>query len=117
MQEEGIAAAAAGHLDDQLVVVVADLAQLRALVVAAAHPAAIVSSLGPQELQDGVFHRRPIQYRTGKPGSSGWATQFGMRGGTSARRRRAPERAHPLMRKRGAQEPTPRSAASAPEMQ
>src|SRR2546428_13545010 len=87
MQEEGIAAAAAGHLHDQLVVVVADRGQLRALGVAAAHPAAMVSSLGPQELQDGIFHRRPVQYRTGKPGSPGWATQFGMRGETNAGRR------------------------------
>src|SRR2546426_12722283 len=87
MQEKRITATAAGHLDDQFVVVVADLAQLRALVVAGAHPAAIVSSLGPQELQDGIFHRRPVQYRTGKPGSSGWATQFGMRGETNAGRR------------------------------
>src|SRR5947209_14521648 len=63
VKEERVTAAATRHLHDQLVVVVADLAQLRALVVAAAHAAAVVTSLGPQELQDGIFHRRPIQYK------------------------------------------------------
>src|SRR6202162_6161557 len=65
MKEEGVAAAATCHLHDQLVVVVADLAELRPLVVTAAHAASVVSSLGPQELQYGIFHRRPVQYRTG----------------------------------------------------
>src|SRR2546430_7741069 len=42
---------------------VADLAELRAFMVTAAHPAAIIPSLGPQELQDGIFHRRCAQYK------------------------------------------------------
>src|SRR3989442_6304860 len=69
MQEEGVTAAAAGHLHDQFVVVVANLAELRPLVVTAAHAASVVTSLGPQELQDGIFHRRPVQYRTGEGAS------------------------------------------------
>jgi hypothetical protein len=64
VKEEGVTAAATRHLHDQLVVVVADLAELRAFVVIAAHAAAVVTRLGPQELQDGIFHRRPVQYRT-----------------------------------------------------
>src|ERR1700694_5001508 len=69
MEEDGVAAAPAGHLHDQLVVMVADLAELRAFMVAAAHPAAIIPSLGPQELQDGVFHRRRVPYKRGKGAS------------------------------------------------
>src|SRR5712692_1981127 len=51
-----------------------------------------------------------------KPGSTGRAPQIGMRGVPSRRRRRAPQRAYPLVRERGAEETTPGSAASAPEM-
>src|SRR5207302_6438027 len=47
---------------------VADLAERRTFMVAAAHPAAIIPSLGPQELQDGVFHRRRVQYTGGEWG-------------------------------------------------
>ncbi len=52
-----------------------------------------------------------------EPGSTGRSQQIGMRDETRRRRRRAPERAHPSMRERGAQEPTHVSAVSAPEMQ
>src|SRR5579864_7537580 len=61
VQEEGVSAASAGDLDDELVVVIADLAQRRALVIASANAATVVFRLRPQELHDRIVHGR-FQY-------------------------------------------------------
>jgi hypothetical protein len=72
VKEEGVATAAAGDLHDQLVVMVSDLAKLRALVITSADTAAVIASLRSEKVENRIVHYQGPPARERPPGI--WAS-------------------------------------------